>query len=70
MSEKELTHLEKLLEYNWENELKDFEESTDLEISDLEIKEAITLCENTENTEHIFYSLLIMKHFLIKMWES
>lgn len=57
--------LTELINYCWTDELKDFEECYNVQISledDLEIW--IRWCEDNETTHHIFYDLLVLKQSL------
>ena len=62
------TSLIKIIEYNWENEKRNFEETFEMSISPQDtLEEWIEICELSSNkfmSEHIFYHLMKIKYLL------
>lgn len=58
----------KIIEYNWENEGRNFEETFEMSISSQDtLEEWIEICELSSNKfmcEHIFYHLMKVKQLL------
>ena len=58
-----LVSIRKLIEYNWEDELKSFQEETEFEIQSQDSLECwIGVCE-ARNIDHIFYHLMKLKQY-------
>ena len=68
-NEKVLSHLEKVLNYNYDDEKEDMErailETTGIEYdcSKQKDNEIINFIENNDLTNHIFYSILVLQEF-------
>ena len=56
--------LRNLIDYNWKDELTNFEETFDVEVKDETTDYWIKKCQSESMTDHIFYSLLILKSYL------
>jgi hypothetical protein len=51
-----------LVDYLWDDELTNFEESFDIEVDENNLDELIVECQEDENMRnHIFYNLMILK---------
>lgn len=54
--------LKKLVNYNWEEEMKHFMETYDIHIQSQDnLEEWIKICEEKNYINHIFYNLMILK---------
>jgi hypothetical protein len=60
--EKIIASMVKVVDYLWEREMRDFEETYALQIeSQDDLQTWIKLCEEHHWTNHIFYNLMLMK---------
>ena len=56
-----IEHIEKIILYNWKDELRNFEETYGVEIqSQDDLQSWITVCE-ANDWNHIFYTLMVLK---------
>lgn len=52
----------KLVEYNWDEELKNFQETYDVQVNPNDLKSMIRKAEQNNWTGHIFYNLMVIKN--------
>lgn len=55
--------IKKVVDYLWESELKHFEETYEVEIQSQDsLEDWINACQKNGWTDHIFYTLMLIKH--------
>ena len=58
--------LDKVIDYNWDAEKTHFEETYDVEVDD-DLDKWIKECKIKGYTEHVFYSLMVVKSYFQKI---
>jgi hypothetical protein len=60
LTQKQTESLAKLIEYNYDNEVTHFEETYDVDTTEMSQQDIIDLCETEGYTDHILYDILIL----------
>ena len=60
LTEKQLESLAKLIEYNYDSEITNLEETYDVDTTHMSEQDIIHLCEKEGYTDHIFYHILVL----------
>lgn len=58
--------IQKIIDYNWRDELEDFQETYEVEIQSQDsLKAWIEICETNGWTDHIFYHLMVISEWFL-----